>query len=114
MVVDLAMNSSLQVSSKTATYLLAGIIRVDKEFIKSEVGSLRGIEGVKIALLAREDKKWGIITIAIRSVDIPIDKVAKKYQGGGHELAAGGKLDNWDQLDDLINDLEEVIEENEK
>ena len=49
--------------------------------------------------------------VSIRSRDITINQVAAKYNGGGHALASGAKLEKIELLPDLINDLKELINE---
>ena len=37
--------------------------------------------------------------------------VAKKYRGGGHDLASGANLKSLDELDEFINDLDNLIKD---
>ena len=54
-----------------------------------------------------EDKDAENIRVSIRSRGPIINKVAEKYGGGGHIYAAGTKLKTFDEVNDLINDLNE-------
>jgi len=35
----------------------------------------------------------------------------KKYGGGGHNLACGASLKNWDEVDEILQDLDERAQE---
>lgn len=75
------------------------------------VNILSGIEEYKIWLAVTEntaDNNW---RISIRSRDIEVNKLAQKYNGGGHALASGAKLDDIEMLPKLIEDLKELINE---
>ena len=39
------------------------------------------------------------------------NKVAEKYNGGGHAYASGARLENFDIAKELINDLDQVTKE---
>lgn len=41
----------------------------------------------------------------IRSKEKAIDKIANKYGGGGHKLAAGIMFNSWDEIEPLLEDL---------
>lgn len=51
------------------------------------------------------------IRIRIRSIGPRIDLLAEKYKGGGHTLASGAMLRNWEEIDDFIKDADEVAKE---
>jgi len=69
---------------------------------------MSGIEEIKIWLNFTYDISKNAIIGEFRSRSIPIVDVAKKYGGGGHELACGATLDNWDIVDFVINDFVEL------
>ena len=54
-----------------------------------------------------EDKDAENIRVSIRSRGPVINKVAEKYGGGGHIYAAGTRVNNFEEVDNLINDLNE-------
>lgn len=55
---------------------------------------LRGIEGVRVAALLKHTASPGIFKISLRSRDprISVGRVARRLNGGGHEMAAGGTI----------------------
>jgi len=58
---------------------------------KSAINILANTEEIKIWLLAIE-KEEGLIKVSIRSSQYVINEVAKRYDGGGHNFAAGAKI----------------------
>lgn len=49
----------------------------------------RNISGVEISIFIREDNGW---TISLRSSgNVPVNGIAKNFNGGGHFMSAGGK-----------------------
>ena len=63
---------------------------------------------------------WGVFTYdknnnnirgSIRSRGPVINDVASKYNGGGHMFASGVRVDNFDVVDSLIEDLDKACEE---
>ncbi len=81
---------------------------VTDEQAASVVGLLGGIEGYPVWALFIEYP--GEIRIRLRSSGPTIDKLANKYQGGGHAKAAGCKLEAWSELDQFIKDAEAVVQ----
>lgn len=55
------------------------------------------------------DEEKNNYRVSLRSAGIDVEKVATKYNGGGHLQASGAKLKNLDELDSLIRDLESLI-----
>ncbi|QSF13891.1 bifunctional oligoribonuclease/PAP phosphatase NrnA [Mycoplasma sp. Mirounga ES2805-ORL] len=51
----------------------------------------------------------GKIRGRLRSNGPLVNEVARKYNGGGHANAAGCTLDSWDQVDDVLADLNLAI-----
>ena len=65
----------------------------------------------------KEIKSWGLFSIdktqnnirgSIRSRGPVINEIAAKYNGGGHKLACGVGLKNFDEVDKIIEDLDIV------
>lgn len=50
------------------------------------------------------------ILCELRSREIPIVEIAKKYGGGGHLLACGCTVDSWDITDQILQDLDQLLE----
>lgn len=69
----------------------------------------RNILGVEVSIFIREDDGW---TISLRSSGkYPVNEIANKFNGGGHFMAAGGKVNG--NLEDikqcLIDETKKVI-----
>lgn len=52
------------------------------------------------------------IRVRLRSKGPIVNEVAKKYNGGGHPLAAGASIYDWKDADLVIADLERICKEN--
>ncbi|MCK9235381.1 MAG: bifunctional oligoribonuclease/PAP phosphatase NrnA [Acholeplasmataceae bacterium] len=81
---------------------------VTDEQAGSMVGSLSGIKGHPVWALFLEypDQE---IRIRLRSSGPNINKLAEKYQGGGHAQAAGCRLNNWKELNQFVKDAKAVV-----
>jgi len=67
---------------------------VSREFVESEdlVSYPRSVGRVKVALLLREEAP-GTIKVSLRGKgDVPVNEIAHRFGGGGHENAAGCTL----------------------
>lgn len=104
---------------KTANGL--AYIKIDKE-VRKQIGlneggaagainALSNIETVKIHLLMLE-KDDGKIKVELRSKKIPIVEIATRYGGGGHALAAGVILKDWEVAETMLKELEEICIKN--
>lgn len=51
------------------------------------------------------------IRIRLRSRGPDVDKLANKYNGGGHAKASGAKLANWRQLNKFVKDANDLVRE---
>jgi phosphoesterase RecJ-like protein len=63
-------------------------------------------KNIKIALYAIFDQKEKIFRVSLRSKEITINKIAEKFGGGGHKLAAGVRIKTKKELKELIKELE--------
>ncbi len=70
------------------------------------VSELGNVEGIKAWVFFIEEDDQ--IRVRLRSKGPVINGVARKYNGGGHPLAAGASIYSWDEVDHVIRDLEEV------
>lgn len=70
------------------------------------VGSLGDIKGVRAWVLLVEENDT--IRVRLRSKGPVINKLAAKYNGGGHPLASGATVYSWAEADQLIADLDEL------
>lgn len=70
---------------------------------------MSGIDEIKIWLNFTYDITTNKIVGEFRSRSLPIVDIAKKYGGGGHALACGATLNDWDIVDLVINDFVELL-----
>jgi bifunctional oligoribonuclease and PAP phosphatase NrnA len=70
------------------------------------VSVLGNVEGIKAWVFFIEENDQ--IRVRLRSKGPIINGVAKKHKGGGHPLAAGASIYSWDEVNDVIRDIEEV------
>lgn len=74
------------------------------------VSVMSGIKGIEVWANFTEDVD-GKICVEFRSSSKNVNKVAVKYGGGGHLLASGCMLDDFDQIQEVLNDLNLLMEE---
>ena len=84
---------------------------VDSAAAGNMINELKFVEELMVWAFFSEDIKTGIIKANIRSRGPIINEVAMKYGGGGHIYASGARLKSWDEADELIKDLDEVMKE---
>jgi len=72
------------------------------------INEFNNIDELLVWLSATEDIKNSCIRISIRSRGPEINKVAEKYNGGGHKLASGARLSSFEDVDLLIKDLDKA------
>lgn len=99
---------------------VAYYVLTDEDLKRLGISRERGSDFVNILSGVIEYKIWLAITenvadnnwrVSIRSRDFAVNEVAKKYNGGGHALASGAKLNSIGMLPELIRDLKELINE---
>lgn len=68
--------------------------RIDIRNTENLIENVRGIEGVEVAALIKPTASPGIFKISLRSKNpaVSVGKIARRLNGGGHELAAGGTI----------------------
>lgn len=71
------------------------------------VNLMAGIKEIPIWVSFTQDVENNKILAEIRSRDIIVVDIAKKYGGGGHNFACGASLKDWNEVDLLLNDLDE-------
>ncbi len=76
------------------------------------VNQMAGMEEVHIWVNFTFDQESEKIICEIRSRDIAVLDVAKKYGGGGHLNACGCTVNTWEETDKIIKDLDKLMEEN--
>ncbi|WP_277673487.1 DHH family phosphoesterase [Piscibacillus halophilus] len=55
-----------------------------------------------------------VIRVRLRSKGPVVNEVAFKYNGGGHPMASGARVNSWNEADELVKDLEKVCLEFKK
>lgn len=81
---------------------------VDTSTASNMVNNFNFIKGIKVWVFITEDEKNNVYKINIRSRGPIINKVAAKYNGGGHQFASGIRTSDKEDIDKLINDLDDV------
>lgn len=72
------------------------------------VGTLGDIKGIKAWIFFIEENDQ--IRVRLRSKGPVINVVARKFNGGGHPLAAGASIYSWDEAEAVIKAVNEVCE----
>ncbi|MCM2531428.1 bifunctional oligoribonuclease/PAP phosphatase NrnA [Neobacillus pocheonensis] len=72
------------------------------------VGTLGDVKGIKAWVFFIEEKDQ--IRVRLRSKGPVINGVARKFNGGGHPLAAGASIYSWDEVEHVLKELSEVCE----
>ena len=75
------------------------------------IGELSYINELLTWITFSEDKKQNMVRVSIRSRGPVINTLAMQYNGGGHKLASGIRLPNFDLADEIIFKLDEVCKE---
>lgn len=76
---------------------------------RAMVNQMSGMEGINIWANFTMDED-NIVQVELRSKKISIVHIARKYGGGGHELACGCTLSSFEEADLVLNDLDELLE----
>ena len=82
---------------------------VDSASAGNIISELKCIDEILIWVFFTEDKKSNLIRANIRSRGPAINEIAAIYGGGGHKLASGARLVSWEQVKNVIDDLDEVL-----
>lgn len=75
------------------------------------VGELSYINDFIVWITFSEDKKQNMVRVSIRSRGPVINTLAMQYNGGGHKLASGIRLPNFDLSDEIVERLDILCEE---
>ena len=78
------------------------------------IGNFNYIDEVIIWVFVTEDVKNNNFRISIRSRGPVINKVAEKYNGGGHAFACGAKITDLNDADKLISELDTLCKKYRK
>ena len=84
---------------------------VDSASAGNVVNNFNFIEEIPVWMTLTEDVKNEMIRISIRSRGPEVNKIAEKYNGGGHKFASGVKLKTFEEAKPLIEDLDKALAE---
>ena len=76
---------------------------------RAMVNQMGGMEGIDIWANFTMDET-GKVQTELRSKKLSIVDIARKYGGGGHALACGCTLSSFEEADQVLNDLDELLE----
>lgn len=71
------------------------------------VNQMAGIKEIPIWASFTEDHENHTVVAELRSRGITIVDIAKKYGGGGHNQACGATLNSWEEIENVVKDLDE-------
>lgn len=80
---------------------------ITDETAASMVNVLSGIEGYPVWALFIEYPAE--IRVRLRSREHEIETLARKYGGGGHQKAAGARVDSFEQIKDFASDVDALL-----
>ncbi len=72
------------------------------------INVFRDLENVKAVASITYDNDKKDYRVSIRSRNLVVDKVAKQFNGGGHDFAAGCRISNLSQLSGLLSKLDQL------
>ena len=75
------------------------------------VNLMAGIKEVLVWVSFTEDSEKDKIVAEIRSRNVVVVDIAKKYGGGGHNHACGASLKDFNEADLMLADLDKLVEE---
>jgi phosphoesterase RecJ-like protein len=73
------------------------------------INTFRTMKGVRCVLSITEDVNSHNFRVSLRSAKIKVAPAALKFDGGGHDFAAGCKLDSLDLLPKLLEVCDELV-----
>jgi len=84
---------------------------VDASTAGNLIENFNNIEDFNVIILCSEDIANDYIKCSIRSRGPIVNEVAAKFNGGGHTLASGAKPKTFEEVDELIKELDQVCKE---
>ena len=76
---------------------------------RSMVNTMAGIKGIDIWANFTQDPNSDQFFVEIRSNKYNINQIAVKYGGGGHVKASGATVSSFDEVKQLLNDLDKMV-----
>lgn len=84
-------------------------LNLEVENVKAFTNLFSNLKECPIWVAFTEDIERGIWAVSIRSRNIAINEVAKKFNGGGHLNAAGAKTSSYEETLKIIEELDKLI-----
>lgn len=84
---------------------------VDVATASNIINNFNFIKELMVWIFITYEEKTGYYKVNLRSRGPVINKIAAKYNGGGHKFASGAKLHNREEIPMLIKDLDELCKE---
>ena len=85
--------------------------KMDAASTGNMIGELSYVDELLAWITFSEDKKQNMVRVSIRSRGPVINTLAMQYNGGGHKLASGIRLPNFDLSDEIVEKLDNLCEE---
>jgi len=109
-------SSNMTVTDNSLAYIkitdeVINQFEVDSAAAGNMVNNFNFIQEILVWATITEDVKNQQIRVSIRSRGPEINKVAEKYNGGGHKFAAGAKVATFEEAIKLMNDLDLVVKD---
>lgn len=84
---------------------------VDSASSGNMINNLKFVNEIVVWVFLSEDTKSNLIRANIRSSGPYINELATRFGGGGHKYASGARLTSWEQADNLIVELDNLVKE---
>ena len=85
--------------------------KADSASAGNMINNFNFIDEVLVWIIVTEDVKNNNVRVNIRSRGPEINKIAEKYNGGGHPQASGARLSTVEEAKSLISDIDYVTEQ---
>lgn len=84
--------------------------KADSASAGNMINNFNFIDEVLVWIIVTEDIKNNNVRVNIRSRGPAINKIAEKYNGGGHAMASGARLSTIEEAKELINDIDYITD----
>ena len=84
--------------------------KADSASAGNMINNFNFIDEVLVWIIVTEDVKNNNVRVNIRSRGPAINKIAEKYNGGGHTMASGARLSTLEEAESLISDIDYATE----
>lgn len=104
---DLA-NLEKELNNKIKSFSQKETINLVREDFTNQVNLISNIKGIKIWFIACQDNTNSDFKVSVRSSRWKINEIVAEFGGGGHDSAAGARLENLDVVKKLFNALDNL------